>query len=452
MTSAPTILLVDDEEYVRESLRAVLEGEGWSVLEAGDATAGAETLRGEHVDAVVTDLSMPGGGGMALLADAQRGDVQVPIVVLTGVGTVSDAVDAMKAGAFDFLLKPVEPEQLVRLLRHALDQRSLATEVARLRRTVESAAPDLVGTSPELAAVRDAVARAAPSDATVLVTGESGTGKELVARAVHRASARSGAALVTVNCAAVPETLFESEFFGHRKGSFSGAIGDRAGRFEEADGGTLVLDEIGTLKPEMQAKLLRVLEDGEYQVVGESRTRTVDVRVVAVTNEALAQRVEEGGFRADLYYRLNVFPIEVPPLRERKQDIADIAAHLLQRLAPGRPAELDPDALAILSTYDWPGNVRELRNVLERAVLLAGDAPVAPELLASLLESSPGRLTADSPAKLHLRQVLDNTERELLIKALQAAGGSKKEASELLGIDARNISYYLRKHELTNLF
>ena len=315
---------MDDEPFVRDSLLEIVQAEpGLRAVAAGDAAEALQRLGEDTIDVVLADLQMPHGGALALLAElAQRGGGP-PVIIITGVGTVTSAVEAMKAGAFDFVQKPVDPEQLTLLLQRALEHHRLLTDVHYLRSAVSGVAGRLVGTSAALASIRELIAQVAKTDSTVLLTGESGTGKELVAEEIHRQSQRAEHNLVRVNCAAVPETLFESEFFGHRRGSFSGAIADRPGRFAEAEGGTLVLDEISTLQPEMQAKLLRVLESGEFQVVGESTTRHADARIIAISNESLQQRVDEGTFRPDLYYRLAVFPIEVAPLRDRREDIGN---------------------------------------------------------------------------------------------------------------------------------
>ena len=396
---------------------------------------------------------MPGESGLALLEDARRNGVRVPIVVITGNGTVDEAVQAMRAGAYDFLQKPVDTEQLALVLGRAVEHHGLVDELQRLRATVRDLRPSgaLAGQSQAMQNVRRLTAQVAPTEATVLVTGESGTGKELVARELHALGARAEGPLVLVNCAAIPENLFESEFFGHRRGAFSGAIDDRRGRFAEAASGTLVLDEIGTLQADMQAKLLRVLETGEFQVVGESATRRADARIVAVTNDDLASRVRTGGFREDLYYRLAVFPIEVPPLREHLEDLPAIAAQLLARgaQAPASAPALAPEVLAVLASYAWPGNVRELRNVLERARILAGPerAPDA-QLVRTILESTmPAAAPSEDPS-LHLRTRLDAEEKRLVNAALVRARGRKKDAAGLLGIDPRNLGYYLKKHGL----
>ncbi|MEZ6194594.1 MAG: sigma-54 dependent transcriptional regulator [Planctomycetota bacterium] len=455
--SAHRILVVDDEAFVLESLAEVLASAGYQVESRGAAAAALEALEKLDIDVVLSDFRMPGLDGIRMIEEARRRGIEVPVIVMTGVGTVERAVEAMKAGAFDFLEKPVEPEQLLRLVRHALERRSLLTEIGQLRAAVKDlrGAKRLAGESAAIRAVRAAIERVAPTEATVLVRGESGTGKELVAEAIHDASPRAGGNLVRVNCAAIPDGLFESEFFGHRRGAFSGAVADRVGRFEEARGGTLVLDEVGTLRADGQAKLLRVLEGGEFQVVGESSTRRADCRVVAVTNEDLRARVNEGVFRGDLYYRLDIFPIEVPPLRDRREDVGPIAEELLARIAarhalPAPRAPLDDAAIAALASYPWPGNVRELRNVLERALIVTGGATPDAETLRGLFESGlvAASVASDLGGDLHLRRRTDQLEVQLIEEALARSGDVKKDAAEMLGIDPRNLGYYLRKHGL----
>jgi len=453
----PSVLVVDDERFVRESLAEVLEAEGFRVLAAEGARAAVRVLAEESVSAIVTDLKMPAGDGLALLAEAKSREVGVPILVITGHGTVADAVAAMKAGAFDFLQKPVDPDELVLLVRRAVEHHGLVAEVRMLRERMREREPGvLVGRSRALATVREGIAQVAGTDACVLIGGESGTGKEVAAAEIHRLSARSAKSLVRVDCAAVSEELFESELFGHKQGAFAGAASDRAGRFAEAEGGTLVLDEVGALKPSMQAKLLRVLESGEYQMLGDPRTRYATARVIATTNQDLAALVQEGTFRADLYYRLDRFPIEMPPLRAHMEDLPEIAEHLLARAqykerafeSTSRP-RIPAETLEVLASYAWPGNVRELRNVLERALIVAGKGPLAPDLFRGILESAaPSRPLADAE-DLHLRRNLDAAEKEIVQRALARSAGKKKEAALMLGIDPRNLGYYLRKHKIT---
>ena len=455
------VLLVEDEAYVRESTAEVLREEGIAV-HAVASVAEARALAGRQAfGAVVTDLRMPGEDGRALLGDAAFEGV--PVIVITGHGTIEDAVGAMKAGAFDFVQKPIDPERLLLVVRRALEHGRLVDEVRVLRTAVDRLQGEraLVGGSSAMASMRRLIEQVAPTDATVLLTGESGTGKELVASEIHRLSRRGDGPLVQVNCAAVPETLFESEFFGHRRGAFSGATEHREGRFVEARGGTLVLDEVETLQPEVQAKLLRVLESGEFQRVGESRTSRVDVRVIAVSNADLQARVRDDRFRSDLFWRLNVFPIEMPPLRAHLEDMPEIVAELLARIRAksgvsldGPPA-LEPEALRVLEGYGWPGNVRELRNVLERALILSAPAArIGPELVHTILSasalvgpaSSAGAAGSSQERSLNLRSRLEVLERELIERALNASGGQRKGAAERLGIDPKNMGYYLRKH------
>ncbi len=451
MSASKTVLVVDDEEYVRESLVELVEGEGYTVLSASNPREAQEELRAESVDVVLTDLRMPEGGGQALLESAE---VQgIPVIVISGAGSIGDAVRAMKAGAFDFLQKPIDPGLVGRILARAIEHASLANEVRSLREKLEDlqGPSELVGDSQAMRDVRRLIAQVAPTSSTVLVLGESGTGKELAAREIHRQSPRSAGPYVATNCAAIPEGLFESELFGHRRGAFTGAHADRVGRLQEAEGGTLVLDEIGTLTLEAQAKLLRALESREFQVVGESRQRTADVRLVAMTNEDLKERVAAGAFREDLYYRLDVFPIVMPPLREHADDIVAIARVLLEHQQP-RPV-LAAEAALVLRGYAWPGNVRELRNVLERACILSGGGTLTAEDFTPILGATPARASSTAPARddperdLHLRRNLERLERELVFAALERAAGRKKEAAELLGIDPKNMAYYVKKAE-----
>ncbi|MFN0242829.1 MAG: sigma-54-dependent transcriptional regulator [Planctomycetota bacterium] len=468
MTTSPRVLVVDDEALVRESLGEILRADGFRPAVASGGRDALKQLDEETFDAIVTDLRMPTGSGLELLAEIQQRGIATPVIVITGVGTVAEAVAAMKSGAFDFLQKPVDPEELVLLVKRAVEHGSLLAEVERLRTTVEDlrGPRSLAGTSTEITQVRSLIAQVAPTDATVLVTGESGTGKELAAELVHRQSARASQELVWLDCAAVTDELFDSELFGHKKGALSGALSDRTGKFAQADGGTLVLDEVGALRLEQQAKLLRVLETGEYQVLGEPRARRADVRIVATTNEDLAAKSKAGAFRSDLLYRLKVFPIAMPALRDRKQDLPALVAHLLTRAraagsrtsgsrtdaAQGRAAaaSIPRDALEVLASYGWPGNVRELSNALERAEILAGGGVLSAELFASILEAGVPSTPRPAATEFHLRSNLDAAEREIVLRSLAHSRGKKKEAANLLGIDPRNLGYYLRKHKITD--
>lgn len=451
------VLVVDDEDFVRDSLIDLLDSEGFATVSASSGAAALEALQSGQVSVIVSDLRMPGMDGLALLEAVKKETQVIPVILLTGMGTVGDAVKAMKAGAFDFIQKPVSPDEFVVLVHRAVKHRELVSEVKRLRGTVEElrGPREMIGNSPALLRVRDLITQVAPTDATVLVTGESGTGKELIVSEIHQLSRRARSSLVRINCAAVPESLFESEFFGHRRGAFTSAVEDRTGRFAEAEGGTLALDEIGTLRPEMQAKFLRVLETGEYQVVGESKGRIADVRVVALTNEDLAARVKEGTFRKDLFYRLNVFPIEVPPLRARKDDVPILAEHFARRFrAHGQGGSAGRQCLTtaageLLAAYDWPGNVRELKNVMERACILSTQELIEANVFKEIL-ASPALLETTTSSDLHIRRRVDALERELIAEALERTQHRKREAAALLGIDPKNFGYYLRKHEVAS--
>lgn len=450
-----SVLIVDDEEYVRDSLAEVLRAEGYETRTAASVAQALDVVKEDLPRVVLTDLRMPNASGIDLLQELRAIGCEAPVIMITGVGSIAEAVSAMKAGAFDFLQKPIAPEQLVVQIERAATHARLVEEVHYLREARHrKVGSRLVGESAVMKSVRAAIEKVAPTESSVLLIGESGTGKEVAATMIHRASRRRTRAIVTVNCAAIPAALFESECFGHVKGAFSGATENRKGKFEEAEGGTLFLDEIGTLAPDVQAKLLRFLESGEYQRLGDARTRRADVRIVSATNEDLEERARDGGFRSDLYFRLAVFPIELPPLRKHAEDLSTIANQLFARGRRSRDekssgAELSVEAIQVLSSYHWPGNVRELRNVLERAVIVGGEWPPNPALLRDILESS---LRATAPSalprtQLALRDHLAEVERDYIRAALERCA-EKREAAELLGIDPRNLSYYLRKHGL----
>ena len=444
------VLVVEDEAYVRESLVEILRSRRFDVSAAGSVAEALALLGRAPVDVVLSDLRMPGADGLELVRRMQLAAPEVPVVVLTGHGNVASAVECLKAGASDYILKPAEPEALEIALERALEGRALRREVRYLRSAVAAQSDSAIGESAPWRRVSAMVAAAAPTDSVVLITGESGTGKELLARRLHALSGRGSGPFVKVNCAAVPLEMWESEFFGHRKGSFTGAAGDREGRFQLADRGTLLLDEVGAMPAAGQAKLLRAIQDGEFERLGDEQPTRVDVRVVASTNSDLDSEVQQGKFRADLFYRLNVVRIDVPPLRERREDIPLLARHfadqIATRLGRGVPALL-PQTVARLSAYPWPGNVRELRNVIERAMILD------PAHGLEILDLAPGGQAAPAGAltgerELNLRDALNGLEREILLEAHRRAGGVRKEAARLLGIDPRNLSYYMRKHEL----
>lgn len=462
MSHIATVLIVDDEAYVRESLAQVLERRGFTVRTASNAVDALAQLEG--LDVVITDLKMPGTGGEDLVERIAEREPGLPVIVLTGHGTVPSAVDCMRRGAHDYLLKPADPKELVLTLERALGQSGQKRELDYLRReagTGPGAGPDggpsarrILGESPAWTSVMELAGVAAPTDTSVLLLGESGTGKEELAREIHRRSRRADAAFVRVNCAAVPENLFESEFFGHRKGAFTGATADRDGRFRVAHGGTLLLDEVDSLPATGQAKVLRVLQDGTFERVGDSRPTQVDVRLVCATNTDLKQAVAEGRFRSDLYYRIHVMPITLPPLRERPGDVEILATAFLKEFSErmGKSVQsIHPEVLETLEAYPWPGNVRELRNVIERGVLLESTNQLMPR-------SVPGEFHVADPdddatddaslADLDLRRYLARSERRVLREALRRADGMRRDAADLLGIDPRNLAYYLKKHGL----
>ena len=449
------VLVVEDEEYVRDSLATWLERRGFGVVAAASLEDALVEKSHEGVDLVLTDLKLPGEDGLAVV---RRFAPALPVVVLTGHGTVASAVDCMKAGAADYLRKPIDPEELVLVVERSLGRERLRREVDYLRADGrDGAAAGPIGESPAWRRVLELVEVAAPFDTSVLLLGESGVGKEVVARLLHAKSARRDGPFVSVNCAAVPAELFESEFFGHRRGAFTGAVADRDGRFQVAHGGTLFLDEIDSLPPMGQAKILRVLQDGVFERVGESRPTAVDVRLVCATNADLSAAVEAGEFRADLYYRIDVMTVPIPPLRERSDDVRPLAEAFLAEMAGrfGKPLRrFAPAVLDAFVRYPWPGNVRELRNVVERATLLARGEEVGPECLPFAFgggEDSAGPALAedaDGGAPLHLRSTLLRTEKRLLEEALGRSGGVRRQAARLLGIDERNLSYFLKKHDL----
>ncbi len=448
-----TILVVDDEPYVRDSLATLLGRRGYDVRTAGGAEEALRTENLDGADLVISDLKMPGQDGATLLGRLAKTEPELPVIVLTGHGTVSSAVECLKLGAVDYLLKPVDPDELMVVLDRALGQTGLKRELAFLRgrdrNRAASSEPDRpLGRSEGWRQVLEMAEMVAPTDTSVLLMGESGTGKEEVAKHIHRRSRRASGPFVPVNCAAIPTDLFESEFFGHRRGAFTGALEDRVGRFKIAHQGTLLLDEVDALPAVAQAKVLRVLQDGRFERVGDSRPTSVDVRLISASNSDLAAEVEAGRFRADLFYRLNVMTVHIPPLRERPEDVRVFAEAFLAEAAAqmGKEVpEIEPEALAALEAYPWPGNVRELRNVIERGVVLEQGERLTPASLPADVRT----LRGEAP-ELNLRASLLAEERRLLETALERAGGVRRRAAELLGIDERNVSYFLKKHGLGN--
>jgi DNA-binding NtrC family response regulator len=446
-----TILIVDDDDRLRETLGVLLRTLGHEVVEAAGVTAAVAAVHEREIDLVVSDLRMPGGSGMDLLDVVERDAPGTPVILLTAFGSIESAVQAMQRGAFDYLQKPFDATEMTLRISRALAERRHRAERAYLldEREQGDGFTELIGVSKALRRVVDLVKRVAPTDAAVLVTGETGTGKELVARAIHRRSPRADRLLVPVHLAAVPAELVESELFGHARGAFTGAIGEREGKLELADGGTLFLDEIGDAPLALQPKLLRVLQDGVVERVGSNRRRHVDVRLVSATNRDLEAAIAAGAFRSDLFYRLCVVRIAVPPLRERREDIRYLTAHCLRRFSgrrPGGPLGITEGALRLLEDYHWPGNVRELEHVVERAVVLAGESPTIGTPLIDV--KLPGA-TATEPPSARLDEALDRLERDMILRALEETRQVKARAARLLGISERSLWYKLRKHGLS---
>jgi two-component system response regulator AtoC len=442
------VLVVDDEEGIRSFIGEVLEGEGLKVTLAEDGEAAARLLGRQSFHLLLTDLRMPGLDGMALVRLARAEAPEMEVVVLTAHGTVPSAVEAMRLGAFDYLAKPLSgPDELRLVVARALERGRLKAE---RQRHLGTEGPALVAQDPAMVAVLAQVRKVAPTDATVLLYGESGTGKEVVARSLHRLSRRADGPFVAVNCAALAESLLESELFGHEKGAFTGAATARRGRFELAEGGTLFLDEIAELRAPLQAKLLRVLQERRFERVGGVRTVEVDLRLVAATNRDLPAEIAAGRFRDDLYHRLAVFPVRLPPLRERPGDVLPLTTALLARVGArlGRPGlVLGPGCAAALTAYRWPGNVRELENVLERAAILAPGLELQLADLA-LGPATPGAAAAEAAAPPPFDGTLRDLEREAIRRALAECGGHRKRAAARLGIGLRTLYDKLKEYQL----
>jgi two-component system response regulator HydG len=436
------VLVVDDQKNMRATTAIVLRDAGHAVEEAEDGASAVQRIQHETFDVVLTDLRMPTVDGMEVLRAAQRVAPETQVIVMTAYGTIESAVEAIRQGAYDFLAKPFKEDELLLRVAKALEKRRLLGEVSLLAGEFRKryGLEHIVGRSAAMRDVLDKVVRVAPTDATVLVTGESGTGKELVARAIHVASRRGEKPFVPVNCAAITETLLESELFGHARGAFTGAVRARRGLFEEANGGTLFIDEIGETAPGFQAKLLRALQEGEIRRVGESAPVQVDVRVIAATNQDLRRAIVEKRFREDLYYRLNVVPLRIPPLRERREDIALLAAHFLQRYnqrAPEVAKVLTSEALARLLEHDWPGNVRELENVLEQAAALSPGREIRAADV-HIEAASPRPAGADGPVRT-LAAAVEEAERRTIEAAVERCDGDLARVARELGVSSTTL-------------
>ena len=443
------VLVVDDERTQLEFVGGFLRKAGLEVVLMESAAGALERFRKEPFDLVLTDQRMPEMSGVDVLKQCRRVDPEVAVIIMTAYGSIETAVSAMKEGATDYLTKPLNLEELLLRIERVKRSHQLVRENTLLRELLQERhrIEGIIGESGQMQEVLDLVRRVAPSDATVLLRGESGTGKELIAKAIHYASARRNGPLVKVNCAALPETLLESELFGHEKGAFTGAFAMRKGRFEIADGGTLFLDEIGDLPAHLQAKLLRVLQEREFERVGSNRAITTDVRIITATHGDLEQLMREGSFREDLYYRLNVVTIILPPLRERRQDLPALIEHFLRKFAEKNGKTIlgfSREARDALLRYDYPGNVRELENLVERAIVLTRDDVVSlGELPLTIKETRPG---ADD--QTNLSAVVEGMERRMIVEALDAAGGIQTKAADNLGISERALRYKLRKYGL----
>ena len=460
------ILVVDDEPGMRRILNVNLRRDSHVVVEAAGAAEALALIKREDFDVVLTDQKMPDGSGLDVIQAAQEDDPTISVIFITAVGTLELAVESMRRGAFDFLSKPFDPEVVRAAVRRASERTILLRENAVLKTTVRKleGADDIRGSGPAISAVREFIGRVAPTSTTVLITGETGTGKELVARAIHRNSARSGKPFIAINCAAVSETLLESELFGHERGAFTGADRSSPGLFEAAHEGSVFLDEVAEMSPAAQAKLLRVLEDGEIQRVGATATRKVNVRVLAATHRNLEERVKDGLFRQDLYYRLAVVPVHLPPLRERHGDIHELCESLCLRIAEEMKVpskRLTPAALEKLSGYSFPGNIRELKNLLERALILGRSSELEAEDFYLLPPNSPGRhekgeasieaLADQLPVRLNLRDMMSAFERALILRAMDLSQGVQAEAARKLGLSRSDLGYKIGRHGLTEI-
>ncbi len=462
MNAVPAqILIVEDKDSLRTMLRLALERAGHGVLEARDEPEAVRLLSDSRPAIVLSDLRLPTGDGFGVLRAAKEIDHDIPVIVMTAYGSIEDAVAAMREGALDFLAKPVDPDHLLLMVSRALEQRRLVTENLLMKEelAIRRGAPHIVGEDPSLRRVLASLQRAAATDTTVLIEGESGTGKELFARTLHAFSPRSGDPFVAINCAAIPETLLESELFGHEKGAFTGAVARKPGKFEMAHRGTLFLDEIGDLPLALQAKILRALEERRFERLGGTSSIQVDVRLVAATNRGLKAAVAARRFREDLYFRLSVFPIQIPPLRDRRNDIALLTRHFVDRFCrelKKKPMAVSPAALESLQQYAWPGNVRELQNCIERAVILADGDTLQPRHLNLSFAATQEEHAADPWDQIDLsgsmtdavRRATAEVERRKIVEALRESGNNKPRAAELLQVSYKTFLGKLKEHRI----
>jgi len=447
------ILIADDEENLVTLFKRILQKEGHEVQCASSGEEALDKLETEWFDLVITDLKMPGLDGLELLKKGKAVNPAMPFIMLTAFGTVHSAVEAMKEGAYDYLVKPLDTEELKVVVKKALEVHRLTREVERLRSQLELDLDfkQFVGQSKPMRAILRLVKIVAKSNATVLIQGESGTGKELIARAIHQHSPRHDYPFVAIDCASVPETLLESELFGHVRGAFTGAISNKRGLLEEAHGGTLLLDEIGETTPAFQVKLLRVLQESEIRPVGSTRNTKVNVRIIAATNKNLKQEVEKGAFRDDLFYRLSVVPVVVPPLRERREDIPPLVDHFIKKYCKQGNMEtkrIALKALKLLMEHPWPGNVRELEHLIERAVVLSPGSDIEPEVLFPIRTAKPEEVS--TPLQEATKRAAEFVERDRIMEALQKTRGKRSPAARLLGISRAALYKKLKRYDLVN--
>lgn len=445
------ILIIEDEEKLRRVLELHLRSAGYEVEIASSAEEGWKLA--DRASLILTDLRLPGMDGLELIARIRRQNTRVPIIVMTAYGTVETAVQAMKQGAEDFLLKPFSLDHLTTVIEKALERRALEDENLQLREELGRRYDfrNIIGRSPAMQEIFATIQRVAPTRATVLLCGESGTGKDLIARAIHYHSPRRDRPFVKINCSALPENLMEAELFGFEKGAFTGAIASKPGKFEQADTGTVFLDEIGDVPPSIQVKLLRVLQEREFERLGSNKTRQIDVRVIAATNQDLRAALEQGTFREDLYYRLNVVPLNLPPLRERREDIPFLAEHFVRKLAPalGSPVrEITEAAIQKLMSYHWPGNVRELENVIERSLVLCSGTVLDADDIK--LDTAPRARPPQEGYFLPEGMTLEEFEQAIIREALRRAGGNKSQAARMLGLTRNALRYRLSQMGLDN--
>jgi two-component system nitrogen regulation response regulator NtrX len=444
--SERTILVVDDEPGIVQSLSGLLKDEGYTVVTAESGGEALDLLGRAQVSLVMLDLRLPDLDGLEVLRRIKSEDPDLPVIMISAHGTIPTAVEAIKLGAYDFIEKPPVPERLLLLVEHAFNEQRLKRENINLRRELGERY-EIIGESKPMRLLYEQIIRVAPTNGRVLITGETGTGKELVARAIHRNSRRANGPFIKVNCAAIPEELIESELFGHEKGAFTGAISTKVGKFEQAHGGTLFLDEIGDMSLSTQAKVLRTLQENEIQRVGGGKVIKVDVRVIAATNKDLEKEIREGRFREDLFYRINVIPLHVPPLRERKEDIPLLTDHFIRQFCREngkRLKSISPEALKLLQRYDWPGNVRELRNIIERLIIMVEGDEISAEDVASAISVRKGISTEGKS----LREIVSEYEKRLILEALERNNWNISKTARELKMDRANLHRKLRGWKL----